>query len=467
MRRINWVIVGLVTIIGSCLCPSNADTSGPVGDGEQQNPGLPVQGTDALPAPNIRPGPDNAVVPNRTRPVPPTPSPSPPPISPDSRPGEPANTFTSEPLNPVSMALAAPAEPPPVIVPGNASAIARSNLAGFTPTFIPNMFGDQPPTTVRTFSSSPIAHPNVPRPPRPPGPPGPPPVSPQTRQIVPSARGFKIADNQSPEPRDRFFYTFNYFDDLNGSINRQIQSPTVSQRAYRHIFGFEKTFLDGNASLGVRVPLNTFTINNPLNSNTSTSVGDLAVFSKYVLWRSDDKQSLISSGLAVTTPTGPRNFAGAPSLTGFRSTSIQPFLGGIYRRDRFFAQAFEAIDVATNSRDVTLIYNDYAIGYFLYESKDPRAFIKALVPTFETHVNIPLNHRGAQRPGDPSATGDQVNLTLGTTLVLKKNATLAFSFGQPVVGPNAFNYETALLFNYYFGRSRTAPATLTPPILGL
>lgn len=60
-----------------------------------------------------------------------------------------------------------------------------------------------------------------------------------------------------------------------------------------------------------------------------------------------------------------------------------------------------------------------------------------------------------------------MNLTLGTTLVLKKNATLAFSFGQPVVGPNAFNYETALLFNYYFGRSRTAPATLTPPILGL
>ena len=34
--------------------------------------------------------------------------------------------------------------------------------------------------------------------------------------------GLKIADNQSPIPQDRFFYSFNYFDNVNSAINQRL-----------------------------------------------------------------------------------------------------------------------------------------------------------------------------------------------------------------------------------------------------
>ena len=69
--------------------------------------------------------------------------------------------------------------------------------------------------------------------------------------LVPSVRGFKIAENQSPQPQDRVFFTFDYFSDLNGALNRRFESPVNNLTAYRYIFGLEKTFDDGYGSFGV------------------------------------------------------------------------------------------------------------------------------------------------------------------------------------------------------------------------
>src|SRR5262249_29857955 len=55
---------------------------------------------------------------------------------------------------------------------------------------------------------------------------------------------FKIADNESPRPQDRVFVNYNYFDRILGT----------SVDLNRETLGFEKTFLDGNASVGMRVP---------------------------------------------------------------------------------------------------------------------------------------------------------------------------------------------------------------------
>ncbi len=64
----------------------------------------------------------------------------------------------------------------------------------------------------------------------------------QAAALVPWARGFKIADNQSPTPQDRLFYSFHYFDDMNGDINRRIGSPITEMQVYRQLLGIEKTF---------------------------------------------------------------------------------------------------------------------------------------------------------------------------------------------------------------------------------
>ena len=42
-----------------------------------------------------------------------------------------------------------------------------------------------------------------------------------TTSILFKLTGLKISDNQSPIPQDRFFYSFNYFDNLNASVNQR------------------------------------------------------------------------------------------------------------------------------------------------------------------------------------------------------------------------------------------------------
>ncbi len=144
------------------------------------------------------------------------------------------------------------------------------------------MIGDQAPLTVRQALSS---APGLP----PPFPPGTPPTPPGARlasAVVPSVRGFKIAENQSPQPQDRVFFTFDYFSDLNGALNRRFESPVNDLTAYRYIFGFEKTFDEGFGSVGFRLPLDQLSANSAISGNftkpggTSTSLNNLSLFTK-------------------------------------------------------------------------------------------------------------------------------------------------------------------------------------------
>src|SRR5262249_28822403 len=65
-----------------------------------------------------------------------------------------------------------------------------------------------------------------------------------TRIPIFSGGAFKIADNESPRPVDRLFATYNYYNNVNTFGGRDFD-------VHREVFGFEKTFLDGNASFGM------------------------------------------------------------------------------------------------------------------------------------------------------------------------------------------------------------------------
>ena len=348
-----------------------------------------------------------------------------------------------------------------------AGAVADANLTGLGFNERSFMIGDQAPFSMRQFFPQALpSTPNRPFPPRPPVPPTPGQAGNRPSVILPWVRGFKIADNQSPRPQDRVFYTFNYFDNLNGATNHRLNSPFSDLKVYRSLFGLEKTLLDGNASVGFRLPLNTLTASSPFRNlgGTNTDPGNLTFFSKYVLWQDPKTGSLVSTGLAVTVPSGPRNFAGAPLAGGFRDVQFQKYVGYIWNRGRFYAHGFEAIDVPTDSRDVTMLYNDFGVGYYLYQSADPGAFLSAIAPTFETHVNVPLNHRGALRFNDPAGTADVVDLTFGINAFLGKRSVLTFAYVSPVTGPRPFNSEWSILYNYNFGNPRGRRPT--PPVVG-
>ena len=94
----------------------------------------------------------------------------------------------------------------------------------------------------------------------------------------------------------------------------------------------------------------------------------------------------------MTPRHGPNTSPGPNYLIGVNDTTVQPFIGYLWRRDRFYLHGFAAIDVPTSIRDVTMVYNDVGIGYYAYRNPDPNGCLMALVPTFEVHVNDPLTH---------------------------------------------------------------------------
>src|SRR5262249_43411275 len=156
------------------------------------------------------------------------------------------------------------------------------------------------------------------------------------------ARGaFKIADNESPRPQDRVFLTYNYFNNINGSLN----PPGAGQTdGHRELLGFEKTFLGGDASFELRLPFLQLT-GDP--GGRDTGIGDLTLILKYALINDRPGGNCVSAGLALTLPTG-NNFApeGIPS---FRDDVLfQPFVGYILARDQWYVHGFTSLVVPTN-----------------------------------------------------------------------------------------------------------------------
>ncbi len=353
----------------------------------------------------------------------------------------------------------------------NAAANAASTRAGLNDVDFrdtPIMLGDQAPLFVRQFNPNAQLHAFAQRPGGPPIPPSPNPGRSRGGFIVPSARALKIADNMSPLPQDRFFFTFNNFQNLNGTINKRLGSSLGGAQLYRETFGFEKTFLDGNASVGLFMPLDTMSIASNVRGlgGTTTAVDNMTFFSKFILLKSADNRRLLTGGLAVSTPNGPTTLAGARNINGFHDTQIQPFLGYIWTKGRFYAQGFESIAAPTNAADVTMMFSDVGIGYYTWISPDPKAFLTSLAPTLEGHLNTPLNHRGAFAFNDPASTPDVFDFTYGINAVFRRSSILSVALVTPTTGPRPFNLEWAVFYTRFFGRTRANYNRQTPPILG-
>jgi hypothetical protein len=326
------------------------------------------------------------------------------------------------------------------------------------------MIGDQAPLSLRQN----LRFPPIP-PPIPPGipTPGNNPAALTARSvaaIVPAVPGVKIADCQYPRPVDRVWTYFNYFDGINSGINNEIGAPIKDMQVYKETFGFEKTFLDRQASIGFRLPLDTLTITSafPGMSGTHTSTGNFSSFVKYALY--DDGPNFLSMGLDLNFPTGPKTFAGFPTLLGINPVTIQPFMGYILQRDRLYVQGFNSVAVPTDRRVATMYYCDIGLGYYVYRSRDPRSLLSFLVPVFETHLNIPFNWVGFQ-PRYIGATPDVVDLTFGLNIGVASRAVLSLAYVRPVTGPLPFTGEFAMMLNIPFGGRPGRAFPLTPPPL--
>jgi hypothetical protein len=294
--------------------------------------------------------------------------------------------------------------------------------------------------------------------------------------VIPSIRSMKISENQSPRPQDRVFFSFNYFQGVNDQVNQKLQAPIGYTQIFRYVAGFEKTFFDGQGSIGIRAPLDNITANSSVPKQfgsfggTSTAIDNISIFMKYILLENRDNGNLMSAGLAISPPTGPGRFAGLNSFASIvNTTSFQPFIGYILNTGRFYVHGFTIVDVPASNQDVTLLYNDVGFGYFLVKP-DPSSSLNPLISlvalTFEVHVTDPLNHRGALNPRDPVGMADIVDFTYGLNVGIFSRTLLTFGIVTPITSPKPYDFEAMAFLNFYFGGSRQSRARQTPPVVG-
>jgi len=264
------------------------------------------------------------------------------------------------------------------------------------------------------------------------------------------ARGsFKIGENESPRPTDRIYATYNFFYDVNNSL--RVPGTEVTN-VHRQTLGFEKTFLDGDASIGFRLPL--IQISGPANISAQ-SVGDLSIIMKFA-WINEPVQenngyrtggNVLSTGLVLTTPTGGQTVFSAQD-PNIHPTVIQPFVGGIRTLGNAYILGFSSIAIPTDNRDTTFFFNDLQIGYQLYQDRTGTRFLRSITPVAEVHVNTPLNNRGIRRL--PIGMTDIVSFTTGTTLGLGQRSYLNLGANVPVTGPRPYGVEALIQFNWQY-----------------
>src|SRR5262249_22247075 len=225
------------------------------------------------------------------------------------------------------------------------------------------------------------------------------------------ANGFKIAEYESPRPVDRIYYSFNFYNDVNRSLNSGLPGIDV----FRHTIGFEKTFFGGDASFGMRLPFVRLTGFDGVEENRFS---DMTIIFKYALLNNRETGDVFSGGLAITVPTGGGIAVDFPGVNSgvidgtnpavFYPVILQPYMGWVRNStERLYLHGFHSLAVPTDARDVTVLFNDVGVGYWLYKNNADR-FVNAIIPTFEFHLNTPLTHRGSRNV--PIGFADELNL---------------------------------------------------------
>ncbi|MFO0844723.1 MAG: hypothetical protein U0797_20385 [Gemmataceae bacterium] len=301
----------------------------------------------------------------------------------------------------------------------------------------------------------------------------------------PSAGGLvgrqKIAEDNSPLPRDRFIFDYDFFTGVNFGPK--------GQGVHRFAPGYEMTFFDQWASVEVRVPFAS-TINSNIVADGATAdgvlLGNLQVTLKSLLYRS--QWLFVAGGLGLGAPTGAdvglRTEAGTQlARLVNESLIVSPYIAALVLPcEDVFLQAWYAVDFDTMGtpmevnlggdrlRNVGRIYDapfqqiDGQLGAWLYRNNDEYALVRGVAGFVELHYNMTLG-AGRTVSGTTFAVSDvgnfqELNLTAGLTTALGTNSTVTVGAAFPVLGGNdkSFDFQIGVRANIFFGptaRSRS------------
>jgi len=252
--------------------------------------------------------------------------------------------------------------------------------------------------------------------------------------------GFKVSDNDSPRPQNRIYFGYNYFSDVGRST---LPAAIPSLQMNQQMGGFERTFLGGDASFGMRLP---FIQLNGFSQAESQVIGDLSLRAKFAWINDPQTGNVFSTGMIVTVPTGSgENIILADDRPATHSTLYQPWAGFIYNLPNLYFQGFSSLVVPSDGRDPMIFFNSISAGYWLY--RNPLGeYLTGFVPTVELHANTPLNHR---TPNETIYFQDQFNVTTGAYFMFSR-LTIGGAVCVPLMGPKPYDVEGILNLSLRF-----------------
>ena len=283
-----------------------------------------------------------------------------------------------------------------------------------------------------------------------------------------AVRRVKIAENNSPLPRDRFIANYNFFNDVFGGIGD----------VNRYAFGFERTMCSGSSSIQVLFPFaQTLDSRQFVGGGIAkgTEFGDISLVYKRLLVESDD--CALAAGLGLTVPTG--SDASVFNMTGdeiihinHTSVHLLPYLALLRGYDSgWYCQSFLQMDIDLNGNGVdadltganlvpvgslqeqTLLFADVGVGYQFNQLNDDSPAVAAIA---ELHYATTLQDSDAISAGALTIQNftnrfDVVNLTLGLNVRTNRD----FSIRPAMVIPlstgddELFDYEAMVQMNFW------------------
>jgi hypothetical protein len=290
---------------------------------------------------------------------------------------------------------------------------------------------------------------------------------------------YKTSEQNSPLPRDRFVFNYNYFND---------PIATGGYAVNRFTPGIEKTFLDGNASLQVLIPLAS-TISSDISldpggagSVRDSELGDLALTLKLLLYRTPTWA--VAAGATLSLPTADDGridlLPGVP-LFRFQNEShhLQPYVAALWTPgDRFFSQFWIQSDFDLDGNDVqanldlgglrsigrfndaALLFLDLQFGYWAFLSESPDAWLRGIAPFLELHYNSTMGRpdeivTDQLRLVNTGGSVDILNLAYGASIQFGTRSSVQAGMVMPLKGAfdKPFEYEIGVRAQYLFGRT--------------
>lgn len=258
-----------------------------------------------------------------------------------------------------------------------------------------------------------------------------------TGRLIPVAgrAAFKISEVESPNPVDRVYLTYNYFNNVAGGTLDPRGSGQLD--IHRQVLGIEKT-IGENMSVGVRIPF--YQQYGVDLYEDGFQFGDISVIGKYALYNDLETGNCLSGGLVVTIPIEDQFSDGV---------LLQPFVGTTLNFDKLYVMSFSSVAFGTDGGTPWLSSFDLAIGYRLLECD---GLISYITPATELHYTFPLNNRGLDRgyTGTELVFPQQVILTNGVHIGLGDAARLSIGGAIPITGPKLYDWEGTVQLNLFF-----------------